>query len=778
MKLTGGLGRQQFSGELSGMSKWIPWRIIVKKLARHHGFLDPLTLYARLQQFSQPSEVAEPIELLRAGAVFHARGLINSRVLQHNLDWVWPYWVERQFDPADVSFLPRAFSLTHVNLTHRNWSAIGLPGRPAIPIVDPRGLVTPFWDGWSIDVWCMNSDGELLLPSRASEASQSVELDETLCITTRTRQLGMQLDTRAQMLDTGTEDVCRISAEANIPEGGWIIVSARPCNPEGVSFIDHVELGGDRKQWVINERNIVRFDQQVQQHHTSHFTDSDVLVHLNQVNESLSTRCKVGLSTAAAMFHVHKDVARCIQIDIPTGPSDIDHKMSWSQALQSKAVLKLPDRKFVKLYESAVQTLVLCTPKETYAGPYTYKRYWYRDAVFIAHGLLSAGLVDRARQIIEQFPARQSKYGYYHSQEGEWDANGEVLWIADRLCQLTDQPIDPLLWRSLRKGAHWLIGKRLPDYGGQAHEGLLPAGFSAEHLGPNDHYYWDNFWAQAGLGAAARLAAARGETENENAFLHGVEHYKDAIERSLIRRKQRLHTDAYPAAPARRMDAGAIGSVIASYPLQLCAADDKRLLGTIEFLLSECFYENGFFQDMIHSGVNAYLTLHVAQGLLRAGDLRFTNLVRAVAAVASPTGHWPEAVHPRTGGGCMGDGHHAWAAAEWIAMMRNCFIREEDHRLILGSGILPEWLDEEQTLAFGPVPTLHGSVSVTIEPLTDIREQKSEKPNPKRPHYRVSWEANWHRDPPDICVKLPGFEPQEMPAGHTLNHIDCKQKAT
>jgi len=106
------------------MSKWMPWRLIVKRLARHHGFLDPLTLYARLQQFSQPSEVAEPIELLRAGAVFHARGLINSRVLQHNLDWVWPYWVERQFDPADVSFLPRAFSLTHVNLTHRNWSAV------------------------------------------------------------------------------------------------------------------------------------------------------------------------------------------------------------------------------------------------------------------------------------------------------------------------------------------------------------------------------------------------------------------------------------------------------------------------------------------------------------------------------------------------------------------------------------------------------------------------------------------------------------------------------
>jgi hypothetical protein len=53
--------------------------------------------------------VQEPIELVRAGVVFHARGLINTKVFQYHLDWVWPYWVNRQFDPDDPSFLPRAF---------------------------------------------------------------------------------------------------------------------------------------------------------------------------------------------------------------------------------------------------------------------------------------------------------------------------------------------------------------------------------------------------------------------------------------------------------------------------------------------------------------------------------------------------------------------------------------------------------------------------------------------------------------------------------------------
>ena len=127
--------------------KWLPWKFIVSRLAKSGGFLDPVSVLSHVQRFSQPSEVMAPMELLRAGMVFHARGLMNSRAIQQNLDWIWPYWVERQFNPEDISFIPRAFSLTHVNLTHRNWTAVGLPDFPELPIVDPRGLTTPFFDG-------------------------------------------------------------------------------------------------------------------------------------------------------------------------------------------------------------------------------------------------------------------------------------------------------------------------------------------------------------------------------------------------------------------------------------------------------------------------------------------------------------------------------------------------------------------------------------------------------------------------------------------------------
>jgi hypothetical protein len=132
--------------------KWLPWRFLIRRVTGFYGFLDPVTLMARLRQFGKPSEVQEPIELLRAGLIFHARGLVNTRAIQYNLDWVWPFWVVKQFTPQDASFIPRGFSFSHINVTHRNWTAVGHPDLAAYPIIDPRGLVTPLFDAWSIDV--------------------------------------------------------------------------------------------------------------------------------------------------------------------------------------------------------------------------------------------------------------------------------------------------------------------------------------------------------------------------------------------------------------------------------------------------------------------------------------------------------------------------------------------------------------------------------------------------------------------------------------------------
>ena len=89
----------------------------------------------------------------------------------------------------------------------------------------------------------------------------------------------------------------------------------------------------------------------------------------------------------------------------------------------------MPDSGFVYLYETAVRSLLLHSPGEVYPGPYTYKRFWFRDAAFILHALLCVGLADRVKRALDRFPDRQTRSGFFLSQDGEWDSNGESLWI-------------------------------------------------------------------------------------------------------------------------------------------------------------------------------------------------------------------------------------------------------------------------------------------------------------------------------------------------------------
>ncbi|HMM76287.1 MAG TPA: hypothetical protein PJ986_11305 [Gammaproteobacteria bacterium] len=726
----------------------LAWRTAVRRAAEAQGFLDPIALLARLQQFAQPSEVHYPVELLRAGAEMHARGLLNARIIQHNMDWRWPLWVRRQYDPRDISFVPRAFSLTHVNLTHRNWTALGIPGVDAFPIVDPAGLLTPLHDGWSVDVWVRGTDERWLVPASAPILEQHLDLTQGLSVVTHSRDddARLALTVRATAFATESDTRWELFCEAGGDAARWLVIALRPCNPEGISAIRSIALDGTH--WRVDEREDLYFDTPPAQHLVGDYGSGDVHTHWDTpAAQSSRVRCPRGMATAAAVFPLDARHPRRLRVQgilsreaPPAG--------GWAGALSGVCRLQHPDAGFQHLYDAAVRTLVLLTPSDPYPGPYTYRRFWFRDAVFILDALLALGLVARVDAALARFRMRQSGDGYFRSQDGEWDSNGQVLWLFARHAAATQAVPDAGRLRMLRAGAEWILRKRLPRTLDGAHAGLMPAGFSAEHLGPNDYYYWDDFWSVAGLRAAATLFDAH-DAGAARRWREGAEDFMSCIDRSLEHCRARLGRPAMPAAPYRRLDAGAIGSIVAGHPLQLLEPLDPRLLDTVEYLLERDLVDGGFFQQNIHSGINAYLTLHLAQVLMRAGDARQRDLIAAVARLASPTGQWPEAVHPQTGGGCMGDGQHAWAAAEWVMALRNACVREEDGLLVIGSGVADDWLADEVPLSLGPTPTSHGPLSV-------IFSGPAHAP-------RVSWQAQWHRHAPTLRIAVPGHAAIEVP---------------
>ena len=748
---------------MSMLGKAAAW--VVSRGAKAFGFQDPVKLFAQLQLFAQPSEVAFPIELLRFGFSVHARGMVNYCAIQHNLDWLWPYWAQRQFSPLDIAFVPRAFSLTHINLTHRNWTALGVPGYAHYPIVDPRGLMTPFYDSWSIDAWVITEkdaggNGEDLIPATQDQVEQKLLFRPFLKVSTASSQKKLKLTSTAWVERENEHAAPFLHArfEANSESKSWLAVALRPYNPEGVSVLNHIEFLPDKKGWRVNKEKNVYFAQAYDRHAFSQYQEGDVYYKLPAQDSSQSMTCAVGLASAVVLFEIKPGQTREVEIHIPLEKEDAKKQTvlpeastataeAWRKNIQHAPLPAFPDDRLRFIYEASLHTAVLHSPLEIFPGPFTYKHFWFRDAALISHALLCAGLPERVERVIDAFLSRQKKSGYFHSQEGEWDSNGQVLWIMHKFCQMTGRAPKPEWKKPILQGARWITRKRITGKPELAHNGLFPAGFSAEYLGPNDFYYWDDFWGVQGLNSAAWLMEKYGESGESGAvqeFQKEADDFLASIETSLKKNSLCKNSSAMPASPYRRLDSGSIGSLTAGYPLRLWPEQDLRLVETIHYLADHCFVKGAFFQDIAHAGINPYLTLHMAQNMLRAGDPRYWEAIRKIAGLATSTGQWPEAIHPQTLGGCMGDGQHAWASAEWMMMIRNMFVREEGGTLILCSGIPEVWLESNQTLQWGPTPTEFGAVQVRLQCTEET--------------ITLEWKGAWHQTAPKIEIRLPGFE--------------------
>ena len=75
-------------------------RYIVNYLKRHYRVDRGAEFVEALRRLNRPSEVTVPNELIPAGVLMQLRGLLNLHVLSVNSDWVWPYWIEQQINPA------------------------------------------------------------------------------------------------------------------------------------------------------------------------------------------------------------------------------------------------------------------------------------------------------------------------------------------------------------------------------------------------------------------------------------------------------------------------------------------------------------------------------------------------------------------------------------------------------------------------------------------------------------------------------------------------------
>ena len=203
---------------------------------------DIVNYLSTFQRLGETFEVQLPSELLPVGARTVLRALRTRSAAQLGVDWVWPYWLHRQLDPAAPAFVPRGHLPFLVNLTQRNWTMVGNVGSPWEPIVDPRGLVTPWFDGWSLD-WWIGADDRWHLPSREIAVRQCL-VGAAPVVETAMRVPSGDAVQRVYAIQAGGDrgELVVVEIENRSPLPFVAALAVRPYNPEGLAVVERIGL--------------------------------------------------------------------------------------------------------------------------------------------------------------------------------------------------------------------------------------------------------------------------------------------------------------------------------------------------------------------------------------------------------------------------------------------------------------------------------------------------------------------------------------------------------
>jgi hypothetical protein len=688
------------------------------------------------QRLGESVEVELPGELLPVGARTVFRALRTRAAGQLGVDWVWPYWLGRQLDPASPAFVPRGHLPLLTNVTGRNWTMVGSIGSEREAIVDPRGLVTPWFDGWSLD-WWIGADDRWHFPSREAGVRQRL-VDNAPVVETSMRVPSGDAVQRVYAVP-GEEDLVIVEIENRSPIPFAVALAVRPYNPEGLAVVEQIRLIDNAV--TVDGRPALLFPKRPSRMAGSTFHDGDVVgqVESGAAGDSLPTplKCDVGLATAAFLFPLAHTATLRVAIplawqrrthrkgltrrrvermpSLPAAlPTSDEVARGWAAQARRGMRLELPEGRLADAVEANRRYMLLFHDgAEITPGPYTYHRFWFRDAAYMVVAMDRYGFHKEAAQVIAAFPARQHLDGFFFSQRQEWDANGAALWAMAEHVRLTGD-MDCIDLDAVDKGVRWIERKRHAKRrrNDPATRGLMPASVSAEHLGPFDYFYWDDFWSLRGLLDGAELLRRGGRDEQAAAAEASARGLRADLERSLDMVAQRLGSQAVPAGPRRRPDPGLIGSLVACSPLRLYPPDDPRMAATADVIRDRFTLGPAFYQGISHTGLGTYLTLQLAFVELEAGDRQALERLEWLVESATPTFTWPEAIHPQLGGGCMGDGHHGWAAADFLSFVRVLLVRETDDGLVLCSMLPDAWAG--QGIEVHDAPTHFGLTSFAV----------------------------------------------------------------
>jgi len=370
-------------------------------------------------------------------------------------------------------------------------------------------------------------------------------------------------------------------------------------------------------------------------------------------------------------------------------------------------------------------------------GSRTYERAWIRDGSMTSAALLRTGNVQEVREYIDWY----AKYQYPNGKipcvvdsrgadpVPEHDSPGQFIYAVAEYYRFTG---DPQFLKSKLPNVvnavnyiEFLRNQRTTDtykFGGNEQKacyGLVPESISHEGYSAKPmHSYWDDFFVMKGLKDAVMIARSLGETELEKRFEALRDEFKKSLYASMRLAMANRSINFIPGC-VELGDFDATSTAIGIYPCgELGNIPEPQLTNTFDK-----YYE--FFKKRLNGEVQwenyTPYEVRIIGAFIYLDERKHAHeLLNFLFSDQRPAtwNHWAEIVwrdemNPKF----IGDMPHTWIASDYINAVRSMFVyeRESDSALVIGAGILEEWLDYEDGVMIKGFPTYYGNLDYTMK---------------------------------------------------------------
>jgi hypothetical protein len=407
----------------------------------------------------------------------------------------------------------------------------------------------------------------------------------------------------------------------------------------------------------------------------------------------------------------------------------------WRGVMAKGARIQVPCEKATQaLLAAHVCQLIANDHGVVHGGEGFYDEFYIRDGAYQVQEYEEAGLSDAARKAVEVYLRHQRPDGRFESQGGQFDANGQAVWVLWQYYKITGD-LDWLkkVYPQMRKAVEWTKKARRQAPHDSAFAGVLPAAVAdGESLwGGKHHIVGYDFWNLRGMLLTADAARTLGEKADADDFLREAEDYRKAIDAA----HKRTGLPHFP--PSWEKEGTHWGDTETLWPTEIFAPDDPRVTALLTEVRER--FGGGYVEgtirwmgqaNVIHPYMGSYSSM---AALIRGEHERFVEefywyLLHSTASHAFPEGiyfkrryAWSETIP------------HVTGAANYAFMLRHMLVHERGDELHLLLSVPDWWLGEGKEIRVENAPTHFGPMSLLVRGIAKGIEVKLDPPRRQPP---------------------------------------------